>query len=195
MSARFLDRIRRSFTAHSETRRCQHASSTSSCTSLDMINHIIALNTTATANVHNLMLATGVALAYFLCLRSSEYVFKTIVPIDDRDQFRTTEVEFILNHGSLTLIASNRLQCQPFSTIKLVKFILLHAKNIRLDHGIPIWFSATDPPGQPVPFVQFLFRWSTTSSRHDSDPFLSCRCLLYKDIQSALKSLGLIRSL
>jgi hypothetical protein len=52
------------------------------CT-LDMINHIIEINTTATATINNLMLATGVALAYFLCLRSSEYVTKTIVPIDD----------------------------------------------------------------------------------------------------------------
>jgi hypothetical protein len=89
------------------------------CT-LDMINHIIATNTTATATINNLILATGVALAYFLCSRSSEYVSKTIVPIDDSHQFRTTEVEFMLNDGSLTFIASNRLNC-PFSAIKYCK--------------------------------------------------------------------------
>ena len=56
------------------------------------------------------MLVTGVALAYFLCLRSSEYVTKTIVPIDDSHQFRSTEVEFMLNDSSLTFIASNNLK-------------------------------------------------------------------------------------
>ena len=45
------------------------------CT-LDMINHIININTTDTASMDQLMLATGVATAYFLCLRSSEYVSK-----------------------------------------------------------------------------------------------------------------------
>jgi hypothetical protein len=41
---------------------------------LDMINHIISINTVATASLSQLMLATGVAVAYFLCLRSSEYI-------------------------------------------------------------------------------------------------------------------------
>ena len=42
--------------------------------------------------------------------------------------------------------------------------------------------------------MQLLFRWATISLRHDSDPFLSFRsnqtlnCLLYKNIQKALKS-------
>jgi len=81
-----------------------------------------------------------------------------------------------------------------YCTIKLVKFNMLHAKNIRRDFGVPIWFSATDKSNRPVPFVQLLYRWATTSKRHDSDPFLSSRadhiinCLLYKPIQSALKS-------
>lgn len=99
----------------------------------------------------------------------------------------------MLHDGSLTLVASNKLQCLPHSAIKLVKFSLSHAKHIRRDHGVPMWFSATDSSGQPVPFVQLLFRWSTTSLRLN-DPFLSFRssslltCLLYKDIQSALQS-------
>ena len=55
-------------------------------------------------------------------------------------------------------------------------------------------FSATDKNNQPIPFVHLLYRWATTSLRHDSDPFLPFRsnrtlnCLLYKNIQSALKS-------
>ena len=162
------------------------------CT-LDMINHIIDTNTTPTSTIHNLMLATGVSLAYHLCLRSSEYVTRTIVPIDDSHQFKTTEVEFMLNDGSFTFIASNKINC-PYSAIKLVKFSMLHAKNIRRDYGIPIWFSATDKNNKPVPFVQLLYRWARLSSRQDSDPFLSFRsnttltCLLYKTIQKALKS-------
>jgi hypothetical protein len=158
-----------------------------------MINHIIDINTTTNVTTQNLMLATGVSLAYHLCLRSSEYVTRTIVPIDDSHQFKTSEVQFMLNDGSFTLITSNKLQC-PYSAIKLVKFSMLHAKNIRRDYGVPIWFSATDTNNKPIPFVQLLYRWSTTSLRSDSDPFLSFRshralhCLLYKTIQLALKA-------
>ena len=71
---------------------------------------------------------------------------------------------------------------------------MLHAKNIRSDYGVPIWFSATNTNNQSVPFVKLLYRWATTSRRNDSDPFLSFRsnstlhCLLYKNIQSALKA-------
>jgi capsular polysaccharide biosynthesis protein len=42
------------------------------CT-LDMINHIITINTTDTASMNQLMLATGVAIAYFLCLRVQDF--------------------------------------------------------------------------------------------------------------------------
>jgi len=139
-----------------------------------MINYIIDLNTTTNATMHNLLLATGVSLAYHLCLRFCEYVTKTIVPIDDSHQFKTTEVEFMLNDGSLTLLASNKLHC-PYSAIKLIKFSMLHEKNIRRDYGVPVWFSATDKNNRPVPFVQLLYRWATTSKRHDSDLFLSFR--------------------
>jgi len=163
------------------------------CT-LDMINHIITINTTDTASMNQLMLATGVAIAYFLCLRSSEYVSKTIVPIEDSHQFRSTDVEFLLNDDSNQLIASNNIVSQPWSSIKLVKFSLLHAKNIRRDFGVPIWFSSTDATGDSVPFVQLVYLWASLSHRLDDDPFLSFRttsgltCLLYKQIQVAVQS-------
>ena len=165
------------------------------CT-LDMINHIISMNTNATATLQQLMLAAGVAVAYFLCLRSSEYVSKTVVPIDDNHQFRSTDVEFMLTSGSHQLLASNKITNHPWTSIKLVKFSLLHAKNIRRDFGVPIWFSSTDADGQAVPFVQLVYVWATISSRLDNDPFLSYRmdgklqCLLYKQIQSAVQSIG-----
>ena len=100
------------------------------CT-LDMIYHIVL------STINNLMLATGVALAYFLCLRSSEYLSKSIVPIDDSHQFRTTEAEVMINDGSRTFIASNKIHC-PYSAIKLAKFSMLHAKNIRRDNGVTL---------------------------------------------------------
>jgi hypothetical protein len=129
-----------------------------------------------TAFHNNLMLATGVSLAYHLCLRSSEYVTRTIVPIDDSHQFKTTEVEFMLNDGSFTLLTSNKLHC-PYSVCYMRRI-----------------YAAIDKSNRPVPFVQLLYRWATTSQRHDSDPFLSFRSnqilnrLLYNNIQSALKS-------
>ena len=55
-------------------------------------------------------------------------------------------------------------------------------------------FSATAKTNPPIPFVQLFYRWARTSLRHDSDPFLSFQsnktlnCLLYKNIQFALKS-------
>ena len=54
---------------------------------------------------------------------------------------------------------------------------------------MPIWFSVTDKSNRPVSFVQLLYRWATTSNSQLS--FRSNKtlnCLLYKTIQSALKS-------
>ena len=119
---------------------------------------------------------------------------QTIVPIEDNHQFRSTDVEFLLNEGSNQLLASNNIVPQPWSSIKLVKFSLLHAKNIRRDFGVPIWFSSTDATGAPVPFVQLVYLWASLSQRQDGDPFLSFRtaqgltCLLYKHSQSAGQS-------
>ena len=42
------------------------------CT-LDMINYIVEQNTRGDATMSQVMLATGVYMAFFLCLRSSEY--------------------------------------------------------------------------------------------------------------------------
>ncbi len=71
---------------------------------------------------------------------------------------------------------------------------MLHAKNIRnYDFGVPMWFSTTDASGQSVPFVRLVYLWARHSQRLGSDPFLSFRangqlkCLLYKDIQFAVK--------
>ena len=162
------------------------------CT-LEMINLIVAVNTAPTASIWQLMLATGISMAFYLCLRSSEYVSRTIVPIDDTHQFLSTDVEFMLNDGTLQFVASHNLHQYSYHQFKVVKFSMLHAKNIRQDYGVPIWFSKLDSTGQSVPFVHLIFLWSKHSTRNADDPFLSFRrmgvltCLLYSDGKKAIK--------
>ena len=162
------------------------------CT-LEMINHIIKLNTAPQASMKQVMLATGISMAFHLCLRSSEYVSRTVVPIEDSHQFQSTDVEFMLNDGSLRFVASNDIQQRTFRDFKVVKFSMLHAKNIRKDFGVPIWFSTVDAQGQSIPFVHLVYLWSRHSIRNANDPFLSFRrngelsCLLYSDIKAAVK--------
>jgi hypothetical protein len=162
------------------------------CT-LPMIQYIVDQNTQPGASMHQVMLATGVYVAFFLCLRSSEYVSKTIVPLADTHQFMSTDVQFVLNGPPFTLINSNQLHHYEYQDFKTIKFSLLHAKNIRNDFGVPIWFSTHDKAHQPIPFVQLIYQWCKHSLRLDTDPFLSYRvrghlfCLLYKHIQAAVK--------
>jgi len=162
------------------------------CT-LDMINYIVQQNTMVNATMYQVMLATGVYMAFFLCLRSSEYISKTMVPLVDTHQFLSTDIQFVLNDKQFTLVNSNQLKNYKYTDFKTVKFSFLHAKNIRNDFGVPLWFSTHDSTHRSVPFVHLLFQWSQNSIRFDADPFLSFRerdqltCLLYNDIQTAVK--------
>jgi len=112
----------------------------------------------------------------------------------DTHQFMSTDVQFMLNDPRFTLINSNLIGTYAYEDFKTVKFSLLHAKNIRNDFGVPIWFSTHDKAHQPVPFIHFIYTWSKHSMRLDTDPFLSFRvrghffCLLYSHIQTAVKS-------
>jgi hypothetical protein len=123
--------------------------------------------------MHQVMLATGVCVAFFLCLRSSEYVSKTVVPLADTHQFMSTDVQFILNDRQFTLINSNQIGNYAYDDFKTVKFSLLHGS---------------------LPCVFLLYTWSKHSLRLDADPFLSYRvrghlfCLLYSHVQAAVKS-------
>ena len=161
------------------------------CT-LEMIQHIVDQNTQSGASMSQVKLATGVYVAFFLCLRSSEYVSKTVVPLADTHQFMSTEVQFVLNDPQFTLINSNQIGNYAYEDFKTVKFSLLHAKNIRNDFGVPIWFSTHDKAQQPVPFLLLIYQWSKHSLRLAADPFLSYRvrghlfCLLYSHIQAAV---------
>lgn len=162
------------------------------CT-LEMKNHIVQVNTSTAATMTQVMLATGISMAFFLCLRSSEYVSRTIVPIEDNHQFLSSDVEFMLNDGTRIFITSHQLDNYEFGQFSILKFSMLHAKNIRNDFGVPMWFSTTDASGQSVPFVRLVYLWARHSTRLDSDPFLSFRadgqltCLMYTDIKSAVK--------
>ncbi len=98
------------------------------CT-LDMINHIIQVNTSIAATMTQVMLATGISMAFFLCLRSSEQVSQTIIPIEDTHQFLSSAVEFMLNEGTRTFIASHQLHNYDFSQFSILKFSMLHAKK------------------------------------------------------------------
>ena len=163
------------------------------CT-LDMINYIVHRNTQVGASMSQVMLATGVQMGFFLCLRSSEYVSKRMVPLIDTHQFLSTDVQFVLRDERYTLINSNQIRHYTYTDFKTVKFSMQHAKNIRNGFGVPIWFSTHDNNHLPVPFVELVFQWSKHSLRFDADPFLSFRvqdrltCLLYTDIQDAVKS-------
>jgi hypothetical protein len=162
------------------------------CT-LDMINYIVQQNTKVNATMYQVMLATGVYMAFFLCLRSSEYISKTVVPLVDTHQFLSTDIQFVLHTKNFTLVNSNQLGHYQYTDFKTVKISLLHSKNIRNDFGVPIWFSTHDDSRRPVPFVHLIYQWSQNSVRFDADPFLSFRvrdqltCLLYSDIQTAVK--------
>jgi hypothetical protein len=57
--------------------------------------------------MHKVMLAVGVYIAFFLCLRSSEFISKTVVPLADTRQFLSTVVQFVFNDREFTLVNSN----------------------------------------------------------------------------------------
>jgi hypothetical protein len=126
------------------------------CT-LDTINYIAAQNTKVGATMSQVMLATGVYMGFYLCLRSSEYISKTVVPLVYTHQFRSTDVQFVLHDARFTLVHSNQIRHYKYTDFKTVKFSMQHAKNIRNDFGVPIWFSTHDNNHQPVPFVHLVY--------------------------------------
>lgn len=65
-----------------------------------MVQWIIQRRTQPGYTPHDIMLATGVAMAYYLCLRSSEYVSRTVIPQDDSHQFDFESVEFACSNHS-----------------------------------------------------------------------------------------------
>jgi len=158
----------------------------------DMILHIIDQQTAPGFIIGQLMLAVGVAMAYYLCLRASEYVSRTLVPDPESHQFDSKSVEF-KRFGSDILIPSSSMHTTAWAQVEIVRFTIQHAKNVKRGHGVPLWFSTTNRNEDSTAFLQLIYLWSRTSNRSPDDPFLSYRtdrgqlcCLVYTTIQKAI---------
>jgi len=112
------------------------------CT-LDMINYIVDKNTAEGATMSQVLLATGVSMGFYLCLRSSQYISKTVIPLVDTHQFLSTDIQFVLHDKHFTLVNSNQIRHHTYTDFKTVKFSMRHAKNIRNDFGALFGFRLT----------------------------------------------------
>ena len=107
-------------------------------------------------------------MAYYLCLRASEYVSKTKIPDPESHQFDSKSVEFkCFTDGNLVFSSSM--------------------------HGVPIWFSTKEDNSDAIAFLQLVYLWSRMSKRLPNDPFLSyqsdtgaLRCLVYATVHDAI---------
>jgi len=160
------------------------------CT-FDMVQHIVYMNTGEGFSHTQYVKAVAVSMAYYLCLRSSEYVSKTSNPHPESHQFDSQSVEFLIKGR---LVPSHFMHNFQWKQIELVKFTLQHAKNIKKGYGVPIWFAVDGLEQDAVVFVQLVFLWAQMSRRQPDDPFLSHRtlagrlvCLTYKTFQTTIK--------
>ena len=108
-----------------------------------MVQWIIQRRTQPGYTPHDIMLATGVAMAYYLCLRSSEYVSRTVIPQDDSHQFDFESVEFACTNHS-QFVPSHLMAARRWSEVTGIRFTIQHAKNIKSGHGVPVWFSTNE---------------------------------------------------
>ena len=157
-----------------------------------MITHIIQQNTALGFTKDQFMLAVAVAMAYYLCLRASEYASKTKTPDPESHQFDSKSVEFKC-FGSNILRPSTKLQTTRWKDVEVIRFTIQHAKNIKNGYGVPIWFSTIEDNADAVAFLQLVYLWSQMSKRQDDDPFLSYRttggtlhCLVYTTVHKAI---------
>ena len=77
-----------------------------------------------------------------------------------------------------------------WSEVRNIRFTVQHAKNIKIGHGVPIWFSTDEDDADAVACLQLVYftkRWNT-------DPSLSYRiadgtlhCLRYITLQAEIK--------
>jgi hypothetical protein len=138
------------------------------------------------------MLATGVSMAYHLCLRASEYVSKTKIPHPESHQFDSRSAEFQCS-SIPQLVPSSSMINIPWTRVTLIKFTIQHAKNIRKGYGIPICFTTEGATGDALEFLQLVYLWAHMSTREPDDPFLSHRsreghlsCLVYTQVHQAI---------
>ena len=159
----------------------------------EMVQWIIRRRTQPGHQPSDMMVATGVAMAYYLCLRASEYASRTVVPRDDSHQFVSESVEFTCS-GSDVFVPSHLMHRHRWSEVRNIRFTVQHAKNIKIGHGVPIWFSTNEVDADAVAFLQLVYLWAHTTKRSNTDPFLSYRmadgtlhCLRYITLQAEIK--------
>ena len=157
-----------------------------------MIQHIAKQNSRNGFTLDNLMLATGVSIAYNLYLRASEYVSKTKIPHPESHQFDSRSVEFQCT-GIPQLVPSSSMVTISWSRITLIKFTIQHAKNVRKGYGIPICFTTEGTTGDALEFLQLVYLWAHMNTRDPDDPFLPHRsrtgrltCLVYTQVHQAI---------
>ena len=127
-------------------------------------------------------------MAYYLCLRASEYASRTVVPRDDSHQFVSESVEFTCS-GADVFVPRHR-----WSEVRNIHFTVQHAKYIKIGHGVPIWFSTDEDDAYTSDFLQLVYLWAHSTKRSNTDPFLSYRiadgtlhCLRYITLQAEIK--------
>jgi len=159
-----------------------------------MVQHIMWQYTEPGLCHNDFMIAVAISMAYYLSLRASEYISKTLVPNSETHQFESQSIEFLL-HDTSILLPSHQLSRVLWKDIAVIRFTLQHAKNIKQGFGIPIWFTTTEENEDVTAFLQLVFLWAKMSNRMANDPFLSFRdktgslhCLQYTTIQRVIKS-------
>ena len=89
------------------------------CT-FDMVQHVVYKNTRAGSSKQHFVKAVAVSMAYYLCLRSSEYVSKTSTPRPEAHQFDSQSVEFQIGGR---LVSSHLMHHFHWRQIELSSYI------------------------------------------------------------------------
>jgi len=126
-----------------------------------MVQWIIRRRTPPGHTPSDMMLATA-----------SEYASRAIVPRDDSHQFVSESVEC---SGSDVFVPSHLMHRHRWSEVRNIRFTVQHAKNIKIGHGVPIWFSTDDDDTDAIAFLQLVYLWAHSTTRSNTDPFLSYR--------------------
>ena len=120
-----------------------------------MVLYIIQQNTQQQDNKDRFMLAVGVGMAYYLCLRASEYVSKIKIPDPASHQFDSKSVEFkCFKTGNL--VPSSRMHSICWTSVEIVRFTNQHAKKIKKGHGAPLRFSTKEDNADAIAFLQLV---------------------------------------
>jgi len=127
------------------------------CT-FDMVQHIVYKNTRAGLSKQHFVKAVAVSMAYYLCLRSSEYASRTSTPRPEAHQFDSQS-----SHAPISL-EPNRVgqvhvaTCQEYQRRiwypNLVRCEWLGARRINVSTArVSLGSNESTKPGRPFPFT------------------------------------------